>query len=104
MKHTPGPWIAEINSNGDYEIRLGSVREIYVQDSGEDDDDVKADALLISAAPEMYEALRWLLHLCSGISKGGDDCPVTQEEWNNAWDEAIKTVKKAEGLNEQIPR
>ena len=55
-----------------------------------------ANARLFAAAPEMYEALKWLMHLAHGVSKGGD-CPVTDEEWRDAQDSAMKAIAKAEG-------
>ena len=97
MKHTPGPWKANIDNNGDYIVTIRSYRRVYVNATYEDDDNVKYDASLIAAAPEMYEAIRWLLHLRSGVSKGGDDFRVTDDEWNDAWESAISAITKAEG-------
>ncbi len=107
MKHTPGPW------NLEYPESLNPLDasriEVYTTDESLGGDVVivadvnkcinagQANAQLIAAAPEMYEALRWLLHLCSGISKGGDETPVTNHEWVAAWSEAIKAINKAEG-------
>ena len=55
------------------------------------------DLHLISAAPEMYEALEWLLHLHHGVSKGGENTPITDKEWEHALSDAMKAVKKARG-------
>ncbi len=53
------------------------------------------NARLVEVAPEMYEALRWLLHLHSGISKGGCGVPITQEEWKEALDSGKNALEKA---------
>jgi hypothetical protein len=98
MEYTPGPWDEIAQSIiGSWKIRK-DVGKTYLH-IGEALK--KNDALLMAAAPEMYEALRWLLHLCSGISKSGDECHVTQEEWNEAWDSAIKAIEKAESSKEE---
>ena len=33
---------------------------------------------------ELVAALEWLVNLCHGMSKGGPDCPVTDDEWQEA--------------------
>ena len=60
---------------------------------------LQANARLVAAAPEMYEALKWLMHLAHGVSKGGY-FPVTDEEWWEAKDSAIDALAKAEGRRE----
>ena len=45
---------------------------------------------------EMYEALEWLLNLRSGRAKGGDDFSAN-DQWEDAWDSAIKAIEKARG-------
>lgn len=94
-EYTKGSWEVipsashVISSDGEGICKFESKHGMY--------DNYRANAQLISAAPEMYEALRWLLFLRSGISKGGDDFHVTEEEWNDAWNSAINALAKAEG-------
>ena len=97
MKHTPAPWIREdftiykLNDEGYNRMCVNVMQHVNNMPI----DEQVANAKLIAAAPDMYESLVWLLHLCSDISKGGREFPVTKDEWNDAWDSAIKAVKKA---------
>lgn len=50
-KATPGPWVAEFDSNGDCKITVGA-RVIFVPGTGEDDDNLEADARFIVTARE----------------------------------------------------
>ena len=55
-KHTPGPWTYEQISNNAYVIdENGSAVMLYRNP----DDEMKANASLIAAAPELLEALEW---------------------------------------------
>ena len=55
-KHTPGPWTYEQISNNAYVIdENGSAVMLYRNP----DDEMKANARLIAAAPELLEALEW---------------------------------------------
>jgi hypothetical protein len=98
VKYTLGPWKVKYEFNVFSENRVVAAcggHSNNVDSAGVHVENI-ANAHLCAAAPEMYEALRWLLHLCSGISKGGDECRVTTDEWNEAWNSAIKAVEKAE--------
>jgi hypothetical protein len=58
-KHTPGPW--HVNA-GDYKYHIYYSREqsdhYFVEVDGNDDDEAKANARLIAAAPELLAALK----------------------------------------------
>lgn len=66
-KHTPGPWVARESGTFNlpaYDIEstapgrhLVTVLASSVNSSAEQDDRMKADAVLIAAAPELLEAL-----------------------------------------------
>lgn len=60
---TPGPWIALIDYNGVYAVRASAVdtlARLYHPPNGT----AEANARLIAAAPELYEAVRaWAAHL-----------------------------------------
>ena len=58
----------------------------------------EANADLISAAPDMYEALDWMLHVSNGVSKGGG-IPSPQE-YADAFDAGETALKKAQGGEE----
>ena len=95
-KHTPGPWTAIAKRNPDpsegthwIQCKLGALG--YWRGHKQDHDDSKwilneADARLIAAAPEMYEALIALL-----ADPGADYIKTT------AWDKARAAIAKAEG-------
>ena len=103
MKHTPGPW------EWQFEDDATMLRSIETDDlvmaeyfgTGHPEtfmpDGMNAD--LIATAPEMYEALEWLLNLRSGRAKGGDDFSAN-DQWDDAWDSAIKAIQKARGEGE----
>lgn len=70
IKHTLGEWICEIQ-NG---VRFGAFDAVSKSDGsatiaivyGQNDDERRANAKLISAAPELLEALRFFVN--SGVS------------------------------------
>ena len=78
-KHTPGPWTAT------YDSQLRALIEIYsiedrilvavLHDRGtvEAMPEIEANANLIAAAPDMYEALETTCEYC--IGKEATDCP-----------------------------
>ena len=55
--HTPGPWFAQYDDNGFYEIgsEASSLRLAFTYGEGETDE---ANARLIAAAPELLAALK----------------------------------------------
>lgn len=62
ITHTPGPWRAELNRQGDYRIvyndRGNWLAEVHDDDEPEA---AKADAALIAAAPELLAAAKLAL-------------------------------------------
>jgi len=72
-KHTPGPWTVSKRAKG---LAINGPRN-QVAIIGFLDDQATADAALIAAAPELYEALRNLL---GEYIKGADS-----GDWGN-WD------------------
>ena len=69
MKHTPGPWRAKKHTEGEpgYEVIIpyvekewieGKVGKIVCEMGGNNDEDY-ANARLIAAAPEMFEAIKF---------------------------------------------
>ena len=78
-KHTPGPWVAEYNEHGGYDMMwpavdvklAGSTNSIVALEYGRNPspkmiERVWADARLIAAAPAMFEALADLLSESDG--------------------------------------
>ena len=103
VKHTPGPWKKEIN---DYDRSLEitdrkgkPIANIYSGflccewDFIMTQEEEKANANLIAAAPDMYEALKELFKLLEG-----DKAP----KWRAIafYDIAKKALAKAEGVEE----
>lgn len=108
MKHTPGPWKTEVcgtfkhltRKTGAFSITAGEkliCQFPWARTTGQMVEESEANAHLIAAAPELLEVLDWLLHLAHGCSKGGQNCPVTAEEWTDAWGEAQAAIAKAKG-------
>lgn len=63
-KHTLGPWIVDDSGDGEYEVwapNVNTTDAIVTLGMSEED---AANAHLIAAAPEMYEALRELCDEC----------------------------------------
>ena len=109
MKHTPGPWELTPPYHGEYQILCGEEAiqgNCYCHQAfdfdlryleGETLEEAEANLRLMAAAPKLLEVLDWLLHLAHGCSKGGQDCPVTAEEWTDAWGEAKAAIAEAKG-------
>ena len=76
-KHTPGPWTYEQISNNAYVIdENGSAVMLYRNP----DDEMKANARLIAAAPELLEALEGMLAIDQeNHQRGHDDDDVCKE-------------------------
>lgn len=88
-EHTPGPWRAETNGAGYWDIRTrqrGIASIIPFPGTPSLD---KANARLIAAAPDLLEALRALL-------KDGED--LTQaSQWGEHLEQASAAIAKAIG-------
>jgi len=89
-KHTPGPWHVDA---GDYKYHIYYSREqsdhYFVDVDGNDDDEAKANARLIAAAPELLAALKALLF--NAQHGNGLDAHY------RAQGEALAAIIKAEG-------
>jgi len=90
-KHTKGPWKVSYG--------LGSMVTYAINKSSPDIDETKANARLISAAPEMLEALELLVESISGcpefvdaMKSHGFDIEVT-----DSLKTAKQAIKKAKG-------
>lgn len=76
-KWTPGPWAIKDSPQGPcriigYDGHGNHVANVFASDLS----DGAANALLIAAAPEMVEALRWLDAAARTLLFGGPDEPV----------------------------
>ena len=107
-KFTKGPWAAT------YDSQLQAAIEIYntedrvmvavLPDRGtiEAMSEIEANANLIAAAPEMYEALETTCEYC--IGKEATDCPcercITGKALRKARGEPVSDAHKLEGKNE----
>lgn len=79
VRHTPGPWVAD-RDGIEYSIYAASIND-YIADVWDE-----ANAHLIAAAPELYEALKGML-----------DQPETPEAYDAMMDRAQRALAKAEG-------
>lgn len=105
-KYTPGPWCLDVEPSDDGtffvqtpEGRDGQcIAEVYNQTTP----DTVANARLIAAAPELYEALRSLLAEVEADREAEDPQARTQMEWEDAPLAAARAaLAKAEGrINE----
>lgn len=66
-KFEPGPWIT-----GGCSGRMITTPTGYVGDGFIADVDTKANAMLIAAAPEMYDWLNWLIEMDMTVAGPGD--------------------------------
>ena len=85
--HTPGPWhigkrAADVAIYGPKGQEVAKILGFF-----NDDEENKANARLISAAPELLEALEGLLH--------GSRKVTSQEDWNAEREEASATARAA---------
>lgn len=65
-KHTPGPWRAEKQDNGDYHILYNDTGNWLAEVYSDDDQGIeitKSDAALISAAPDLLRSCEVLLEI-----------------------------------------
>jgi hypothetical protein len=61
------------------------------------------DSTLIDySEQELVAALRWLVNLCHGMSKGGPNCPVTDDEWQEAADTGAAILAKYKEANRAV--
>ena len=101
-KHTPGPWgVAGQRSNkrwavvrndswSDLPLMDGwTIADVYSRKMNADEDE--ANARLIAAAPEMLDALKWLIEFC-GLNQYDKNDPAIAKVW--------AALAKAEGRDE----
>ena len=91
-KHTPGPWTAEKDYESDWIINGANGSLLAIIEGWTDEID-KADAHLIAAAPEMYEALKALRVASGKLPADLKKCP----EMVGCLIEADAAIAKAEG-------
>ena len=97
MAHTPGPWKASqgLPSIGWHVGMPGRWRLIVVgrdeRDEGMSDEELRANARLIAAAPELLEALR---HLVARVIENGGTGDLI--------DSALAAIAKAEGITTEV--
>jgi hypothetical protein len=101
MKYTPGPWAAEANGVFKDEQR-NPIASVYDPEHTNHLTDIaKANAQLIAAAPDMYEALKDLVKLleCDDPVEVGCSCAYTGTgaPLICAWCKAKQALAKAEG-------
>jgi len=66
LKHTPGPWIkiGRIIDSDSHREGPHVLERICIVDDGPTEDESKANAALIAAAPELLKALKALVNVC----------------------------------------
>lgn len=88
MKHTPGPWAAEVAENGGFEVTAMAHGGLVVAarngyDSWEHSEECKANARLMATAPELLAALERVIAI--------------SDRKHDAWDAAKAAIAKAKG-------
>jgi len=75
-KHTPGPW-AVVSSWDDYMVEGPNKEEIIFQDGPYQTPSIKeANARLIAAAPDLFEALKHMVEVCPAIDPNGEEAHI----------------------------
>jgi len=94
MSHTPGPW--EIESSFDPGYKSISAQKhtalaqvVWCMEDEGRSPECEANARLIAAAPELLDALFYLLETSSGVS---------HEQWLEAMEQARAAILKATGV------
>jgi hypothetical protein len=94
VKFTPGPWKQQVNNTKwkncqisllSNDLRLCIANVPYITDDDIPTDEAKANALLIAAAPEMYEAMN---EFCERVEKG----EVRSTKTYNKFKEILKKI------------
>lgn len=98
-KHTPGPWkyLGRITTCDNGTMEWPTVEcafRRYIKPEGRTDDECEANARLIAAAPEMYEALQMFL---AYHDQGG---PL-HFDTDAMWAKARNVIAKIEGGNNE---
>lgn len=97
-KHTKGPWIAKRAVNGSKDFGIVTTKsdvlaEVFsdIRFHGERCPEVIYNALLIAAAPELLDALRWYVENDDVYDMDGN------EFWLEGRDRAVLAISKATG-------
>ena len=101
-QHTPGPWT--IDSEGNLYGNIGIIRP-YIGNLCDDynDEQSKANARLIAAAPELLAALKCALADLEGSLQAHEQMDRLAHDWDahkQSIDEASAAIAKAEGRAE----
>jgi len=102
QKHTPGPWSATKQSKTSYRIDTAGeqfpewkgLAHVFIAVGTEDES--KANASLIAAAPDMLAALRALYEHCAMIHKSWGDGDNSKQA-NAAKKAGLAAIAQAEG-------
>lgn len=91
--HTPGPWIVDDGTKWGFctVAHVDSKRIVFNEARGTVAlGDPEADARLIAAAPDLYDALNALVTSLDCIGR-------TKEDWDRVLNKALSALAKAEG-------
>jgi hypothetical protein len=97
--HTPGPWLVDgIEVFAEADCEAHPVADCACSHTCRALDELTANARLIAAAPDMYEALVYMADLFRDHTSD----PSTEDGWKNeelrdVWLKAQKAIAKAEG-------
>jgi len=103
-KHTPGPWAYTLQKRNEWDLSsLASFTCGWVQSST--DEEVRANAALISAAPDMLEALELIakhfqhpeLRKVTGQNRDGTPSSVSIEMIMSTVEKIANAIRKAKG-------
>ena len=105
-KHTPGKWTySQFGTGGEFLITAPSddpeqlhILVAEVSRTARTKEAGLANAQLIAAAPDLYEAMIWILYCASGIGKSGG--PPSDSEFDAALDAGKAAIAKAQGEKE----
>ncbi len=88
-KWTKGPWHLDRFTTADKDITIGEVA-VRIDYDDVNHKEQEANAHLIAAAPELYEALAGLVEMAGAH-------PQPDGSINGPWDKAVNALKKARG-------
>jgi hypothetical protein len=95
-KFTPGPWTAVPTTFGPIDIVLADGRDVVTVYGG-GTDNKKANAHLIAAAPELYEALQITMQRLDSANHDSFDGVWLEEDFARQTKEARAALAKARG-------
>ena len=103
--HAPGPWFAVPYGHGNDTVickdAAGNKRIAFMAIPGSRDDkarrkvwaEIKANAHLIAAAPELLEALEGAVHFSDAVTYRDDPTSIALRQWLQAGELAIAKVR-----------